>query len=273
MVEYIYLLQEREFIKTKEKIYKLGKTKQENLKRIKNYPNGTKLIIQLESKNCDIDEKNLIIIFKESFKQRTDIGTEYFEGNPDVMRKIICDYINNDNLNVIDYNENTNKIDKPETEPETEINNDVKILFLNYLDDEIFGGTKLLIKIYIEDDKIIAKYIDYEINNRNYTSIHNYVLKDHYMVKEQKVYRDELYNNYKYFDVEYKDYYNNIIKNKVIENNKIYDLNDVRFIRRLDNYKYPIKLNYSDKIDFITKCRLRFLLSIPKQALIAILFS
>jgi len=45
MIGYIYLLQEREFIKTKENIYKLGKSKQENLKRIQNYPNGTILII------------------------------------------------------------------------------------------------------------------------------------------------------------------------------------------------------------------------------------
>ena len=36
------------------------------------------MIIQLQCENCDIIEKNLIIIFKESFKQRTDIGTEYF---------------------------------------------------------------------------------------------------------------------------------------------------------------------------------------------------
>jgi len=32
MTEYIYLLQTREFIKTNENIYKIGKTKQENLK-------------------------------------------------------------------------------------------------------------------------------------------------------------------------------------------------------------------------------------------------
>ena len=37
--EYIYLLQEREFIKTNEPIYKIGKTKQECLKRIINYSN------------------------------------------------------------------------------------------------------------------------------------------------------------------------------------------------------------------------------------------
>ena len=67
MYSYIYLLQEREFIKTKENIYKLGKTKQENLKRIQNYTNGTKLIIQLECENCDINEKNLIIIIIKQF--------------------------------------------------------------------------------------------------------------------------------------------------------------------------------------------------------------
>ena len=106
MIGYIYLLQEREFIKTKENIYKLGKSKQENLKRIQNYPNGTILIIQLVSENCDINEKNLIIIFKEKFTQRTDIGTEYFEGDKYEMISIIYNV-------VMDYNkivETDNKI-------------------------------------------------------------------------------------------------------------------------------------------------------------------
>ena len=67
MTDYIYLLQERAFIKTKENIYKLGKTKQENLKRIQNYPNGTILNIQLECENCDINEKNLIVIIIKQF--------------------------------------------------------------------------------------------------------------------------------------------------------------------------------------------------------------
>jgi len=108
MIGYIYLLQEREFIKTKENIYKLGKSKQENLKRIQNYPNGTKLIIQLECENCDINEKNLIIIFKQKFIQRIDIGTEYFEGDKYEMISIIYNI-------VMDYNkivETDNKIFK-----------------------------------------------------------------------------------------------------------------------------------------------------------------
>ena len=67
MIGYIYLLQEREFIKTKENIYKLGKTKQENLKRLKQYSKGSELIIQLQCENCDIIEKNLIIIIIKQF--------------------------------------------------------------------------------------------------------------------------------------------------------------------------------------------------------------
>ena len=57
MIGYIYLLQEREFIKTKENIYKLGKTKQENLKQLKQYSKGSELIIQLQCENCDIIKK------------------------------------------------------------------------------------------------------------------------------------------------------------------------------------------------------------------------
>ena len=101
MTEYIYLLQEREFIKTKENIYKLGKTKQDNLKRIQNYSNGTKLIIQLECENCDITEKVLIKIFKKNFIQRIDIGTEYFEGDKYEMISIIYNV-------VMDYNKIVN---------------------------------------------------------------------------------------------------------------------------------------------------------------------
>jgi len=45
--EYIYLIREREFIKTNEPIYKIGKTKQPCLNRLYNYPKGTALIFQI----------------------------------------------------------------------------------------------------------------------------------------------------------------------------------------------------------------------------------
>jgi hypothetical protein len=91
--EYVYLLQEREFIKTHENIYKVGKTTQPNLKRITNYSNGTKLITQIICTCCDNVEKELITLFKTKFKLCKDIGNEYFEGDCMEMMKIMFDTV------------------------------------------------------------------------------------------------------------------------------------------------------------------------------------
>jgi hypothetical protein len=91
-MQYIYLLQEREFIRLNENVYKIGKTKQENVERLKSYPKGSSLVIMLECVNCDKAEHSLINIFKSKFRQRTDIGTEYFEGNKIKMRSEIIQY-------------------------------------------------------------------------------------------------------------------------------------------------------------------------------------
>ena len=96
--EYIYLLQEREFIKTNEPIFKLGKSKQPNLKRVTNYPNGTKLLFQTICDNCDIIEKNLLKIFKEKYELQNEIGYEYFKGNYIDMIKDIYEYIYDDKI-------------------------------------------------------------------------------------------------------------------------------------------------------------------------------
>ena len=251
---YIYLLQEREHIRLNEEIYKIGRTKQEDLKRFKQYPKGSKLLLYQVCDDCDNLEKELIKEFKNKYIHRKDIGNEYFEGQlNDMIKDInIKTYISNDVVHNEDTdNENT---DNEENKPEIEINDDVKILFPNYYEDETFGGTKKLIKIYIEIHKIIIIYIDCEKNDCNDTQIHNY------MVKEHELNRYEWEDNWNSEKVKYIDnYYNNIIKYKVIEDDKIYDLDDVGFIRRLDKYKHSIKLHYSDKLDYITdKYRLHF---------------
>ena len=81
IIQYIYILQAREFIKTKEPIYKIGKSKQLNLGRFSQYPNGSVLYFQLVVPDCDKIEKILIRNFKGKYLQRTDIGTEYFQGD------------------------------------------------------------------------------------------------------------------------------------------------------------------------------------------------
>ncbi len=61
-------------------------------------------------------------------------------------------------------------------------------------------------------------------NDWNYETIHNYI------VEEIEAYRDEFDNTY----FKHKDnYYDNLIKHKVIENNKIYDLNDSKFVKKI----------------------------------------
>ena len=79
--QYVYLLQEREFTKTHESIFKIGKTRQPNITRFSQYPKGSILLTQTICLNCTKCEKMIMQKFKEKYIQRLDIGVEYFEGN------------------------------------------------------------------------------------------------------------------------------------------------------------------------------------------------
>ena len=83
--EYIYLLREREFVQNGQPIYKLGKTKQPNQNRFAQYPKESVLLYHRICHSCHNIEKQLIQRFKEVFTQRTDIGSEYFEGDSFTM--------------------------------------------------------------------------------------------------------------------------------------------------------------------------------------------
>ena len=84
--EYVYLLQEVEFIKSGEPIYKIGKTRQENTKRISGYPKGSVLLLQIKCKGCDIIEKEIKTLFIKKYEQYKTRGIEYFRGNAEEMR-------------------------------------------------------------------------------------------------------------------------------------------------------------------------------------------
>lgn len=93
---YVYMLQEREFIKTCEPIYKIGKTTQEPNSRLRGYPNKSQVILFVDVPDCHTTEKHLITAFKKSFKQRKDIGTEYFEGELNQMKRTFFHVINSE---------------------------------------------------------------------------------------------------------------------------------------------------------------------------------
>jgi hypothetical protein len=86
----IYLAQELEDVN--QEIYKIGRTAQAGLKRFKQYPRGTDVILYLESQDCVRDEGILIKLFKENYKLER--GREYFRGSKTKMKKDIWRIVN-----------------------------------------------------------------------------------------------------------------------------------------------------------------------------------
>lgn len=100
MTQYIYLLQTREFVNSKEPIYKIGKTTKLNFTRFKQYPQGSVLLFQSSCFDCNKLEKQIIQLFKSKYKIRTSIGRESFQGNCHEMIKDFCDFIKNERIEV-----------------------------------------------------------------------------------------------------------------------------------------------------------------------------
>jgi len=100
-LNYIYLLQEREFIKTSEPVFKVGRTQQINHERFRQYPKGSVLLFQMKCKNCHDSEKQILTAFKLKFIQRKDVGNEYFEGDESIMMDIIYQTIKSVDESVI----------------------------------------------------------------------------------------------------------------------------------------------------------------------------
>ena len=103
---FIYIIWVREFMQHNEPVFKIGMTT-DLTKRMKQYPNGSKLYLAIYTDNAEEYERYLINKFKQDFKRRKDIGNEYFEGNVDEMMSQITSYIR-DNSKVTTIN-----VDKP----------------------------------------------------------------------------------------------------------------------------------------------------------------
>lgn len=139
MNNYIYLIQTREFKNMNQNVYKIGKTKQDNLTRINQYPKGSQLLLQQICHNCDILESLIIKEFRDKYIHRKDIGNEYFQGCyyemiKDIHNKIITcmkdykveDIIKKNRDNVEDINkENIEK-----NNIQNQINNNIKIKYI-----------------------------------------------------------------------------------------------------------------------------------------------
>lgn len=89
-IGYIYVIKEREFIKTNEQIYKIGKTAQLNFKRFSQYSKGSKILYYQKTNKHSEAENVIINNLRGIFKRRKDIGNEYFECNlVDMLLEVI----------------------------------------------------------------------------------------------------------------------------------------------------------------------------------------
>jgi len=84
-IEYVYVLQVREFVRLREKVYKIGRTSKPNLGRLNDYPSGSVLYMQIQCNDSITIERAIINSFKQKYILRRDYGYEYFEGDINSM--------------------------------------------------------------------------------------------------------------------------------------------------------------------------------------------
>jgi hypothetical protein len=88
----MYVIQEREFIKTGEPVYKIGMTNQYNPRtRLQHYPADSCLYLLIRKPNA-LTSENIVM---DTLKARRDIthrpeyGREYFEGDPQAIVNVV----------------------------------------------------------------------------------------------------------------------------------------------------------------------------------------
>jgi hypothetical protein len=242
---YIYLIKLREFIKTNENIYKIGRTSQNGLKRINQYPKGSELILFRKCIDCIKLEAELIKKFKLKYKHQPIYGNEYFEGNEiDIVKdinKIIDEEINNELIisnnydYFLEYKINKNILSINNDIPKNNIYKNNKLINNNKLIDKSIKKTntlidlsnKIIINTYkdlvdITDNKIFIKITDKNKKN-GYYQLENDNKSYHFGNDLKETLLDILYNNFSsYTDIGYI----NIIDNNYISCNKFHSIID-----------------------------------------------
>ena len=101
--EYVYLIQEREFVKSNEQTYKIGRTSS-LYNRLSAYPKDSEIIMLCNVDNSVEAESILKDRFKHEFKQQRQYGSEYFFGDVKRMQSVISQLL---------FNKQTTFLQKP----------------------------------------------------------------------------------------------------------------------------------------------------------------
>ena len=164
-MEGLYLMHTREFIKSEEKIYKLGRSFTLD-NRVKQYPNGSNTLLIIACENSIVCESKLLEIFKTKFIQKKYYGNEYFEGDYKMMIREIFNYI--DKINI--ENDGIAKIEREKTEKEKKKEKIEKLEKEKLRKEKIKKEMKEITKLAKEKDKIIKNDVVNVINVVNVDS-------------------------------------------------------------------------------------------------------
>ena len=74
-------------------IYKIGKSAQKNFDRFKGYNKGYEVFLHIACTNCHVSESSIIAKFTNKYRQATEYGSEYFEGDRKEMMQYICNIV------------------------------------------------------------------------------------------------------------------------------------------------------------------------------------
>ena len=96
MLQYVYIVRPREFIRLNEETYKIGKTTQPPNSRLAGYPKGSEVLAFISVNDCSAMETKIKERFIVLFTQRKEYGVEYFHGDIDHMLKVFMDIVSND---------------------------------------------------------------------------------------------------------------------------------------------------------------------------------
>ena len=85
----VFIVHTREFHTRGQLVFKIGKCKN-IFERIRGFPKAQMYTVR-PCFDCNKSKRKLLNVFKEKFIHRTDIGYDYFEGNPISMLDLIDD--------------------------------------------------------------------------------------------------------------------------------------------------------------------------------------
>ena len=238
---YIYLIQLREFIKTNEPVYKIGKTTQDGMNRIKQYPKGSRIILFMKCKNCHDLERIIKEKFIKKYRIRRDIGSEYFEGDEEKMYWSIIYLLIKEKIKT---EEDSDESDEESDMSDTDISTDDKEDSDNMKEEEIVVSSYA---DYMKYSKIREIIITSKKTHEGYLRFDNTVWRYLHNIKHAERNGQETLDGFIRNDNSTTCLYRDTVTNKI---GSFTDMNDSRHLRIVNiNYRYDSIIK-----DIVEKC-------------------